>query len=248
MTEKRITESERYDRQVAYVPIGEEGQRRLRSAKAVVVGCGGLGTHIVEKLARAGVGTLRIIDADRVEASNLQRQALFTTDDALRGRPKAEAAAERLQEINGDVRVEVFVERVDTENVDARIADATVVLDGLDNLATRFILNDACRRLRIPFIHGGAVGAEGEVMVVLPDRGPSLRGVFEQGPDDAKALTCNEVGIIGPLVQCVAALQAAEAIKIMTGNMGAVSRDLVTFDMWENRYQRIALSAFPDDL
>lgn len=248
MTEKRIPENERYDRQVAFAPIGEDGQRRLRSGMVVVVGCGGLGTHIVEKLARAGVGALRIIDHDRVEASNLQRQALFTIEDALHSRPKARAAAERLREINDDVRVEACVERINADNVEAMIGDATVVLDGLDNLATRFILNDACRRLKIPFIHGGAVGAEGEVMVVLPDSGPSLRGVFEQGPDDAPALTCNDVGIIGPLVQFVAAFQAAEAIKILTGNMQAVSRDLVTFDIWENRYQRIPLSIFPDDL
>ncbi len=241
-----IPEDERYDRQAAFAPIGSEGQARLRKSTAVVIGCGGLGSHIVEKLARAGVGTLRIVDPDKVEGSNLQRQALYDTQDATLKKNKAEAAIEHLRRINPDVHYEAIVGRVVKTNVREQILDADVVLDGLDNLATRFIINDACREMGIPFVHGGAVGAEGEVMVILPDEGPCLRGVFESGPDDAPAPTCMEVGIIGTLVQYVASLQTTEALKILTGNRENVSRDLLRFNLWENSFQRLPLSMFSD--
>src|ERR687884_1713490 len=166
---------ERYSRQILFAGIGEEGQRRIRESRVLVVGCGALGSAQVETLARAGVGRLRIVDRDFVEESNLQRQTMFTERDARERVPKAVAASRRVAEINSDVACEAEVADVSQSNVERLIAECDVVLDGTDNFATRFLVNDACVKHGVAWVYGAAVGSYGVTLTVRPGTTPCLR-------------------------------------------------------------------------
>src|SRR6476620_11019513 len=161
---------ERYSRQVRFAPIGEEGQARILGSRVTLIGLGALGTVSADLLVRAGVGFLRIIDRDFVELSNLQRQSLFDEDDARNSLPKVIAAQTRLKRINSAIQIEALVEDVNPTNVEDFITDCDLVLDGLDNFETRFVLNDACVKLSKPWIYTGAVGSYGLVMPILPGK------------------------------------------------------------------------------
>src|SRR6266404_4413796 len=174
--------SDRYSRQILFEGIGEEGQARIAQSRVVIIGCGALGAAQAETLARAGVGHLVLVDRDFVEESNLQRQIMFEESDALNRLPKAIAAASRIARVNSDIQVEPLVTDLNFENVEEIVAGANVVLDGTDNFETRFLINDACVKSRIPWIYGAAVGSYGLTMVVLPGRTPCLRCVFESAP------------------------------------------------------------------
>jgi adenylyltransferase/sulfurtransferase len=175
-------ELERYARQLILAEIGEEGQRRLLSSTAIVVGCGALGTNIASSLVRAGVGLVRIVDRDFVELNNLQRQVLFDEDDVDRGLPKAIAAAEKLRRVNSQVQVEPVVTDVNPDNVEQIVGDADVVLDGTDNFETRLLLNDACVKLGIPWIYGGVVATYGMTMAIVPHQTPCFRCILNELP------------------------------------------------------------------
>ena len=234
----------RYSRQVLFAPIGPEGQKRLGTASAVVLGCGGLGTALASMLARAGVGRLRIVDRDRVEPSNLQRQILFDEEDARRGAFKAEAAARTLRRINSEIEIEGQVADIQPENIETLIEGANVVLDGLDNLETRFLLNDACAKHGIPWVYGACVASEGIVLTIVPGRTPCLRCVFESMPPPGTTPTCHTVGVVAPAVGLTASLQTAEALKILTGHPDRIVTKLRRFDLWSGRFQGIDVSAF----
>src|SRR5947209_9351769 len=234
---------ERYSRQILFNGIGAEGQARLRAARALVVGCGALGSAQVEALARAGVGSLRVADRDFVEASNLQRQTMFSERDARARLPKAIACARRVAEINSDVTVEAEVLDVHQGNVERLIADCALVLDGTDNFATRYLVNDACVKHQVNWIYGAAVGAYGVTMTIRPHISPCLRCIFTETPPAASAPTCDTAGVIMPIINIVAAVQVSEALKLLTGQDALLHGSLMQFDVWRNEWRRIKLNS-----
>jgi len=231
--------NERYSRQILFPGIGSAGQAKLLSARALIVGCGALGSAQSETLARAGVGNLRIVDRDFVESSNLQRQTMFTESDAADRLPKAVAAANHIREINSDIRVEPVVADVNYSNVERLIDECDVVLDGTDNFATRYLLNDACVKHRRNWIYGAAVGSYGVTMTIRPYQTPCLRCVFEEAPPAASAPTCDTAGVIMPIINVVAAVQVTEALKLLCGDYDALHGSLMQFDVWRNEWRRI---------
>jgi adenylyltransferase/sulfurtransferase len=231
--------NERYSRQVLFNGIGAEGQRRLLESRVLIVGCGALGTAHAESLARAGVGRLRIADRDFVEASNLQRQTMFTERDASERIPKAIAAANHIREINGEIEVEPEITDVNHSNIERLVQDCKVVMDGTDNFATRYLINDACVKHRVDWIYGAAVGSYGVTMTIQPHQTPCLRCVFEEAPPAAGAPTCDTAGVIMPIISVVSAVQVAEALKLLTGQNDTLHRSLMQFDVWRNEWRKI---------
>ena len=234
----------RYSRQEIFTPIGRSGQARLGEARVAIVGCGALGSQLSETMTRAGVGLVRIIDRDIVEESNLQRQALFTEADAASLRPKALAAKARLAAVNSDVRIEALVEDLTWDNARPLLGDVDLVLDGTDNFDTRYVLNDLCIETGKPWVYGACVGSYGLVLAVLAGarKTPCLRCVLGDAPPPGASPTCDTAGVIAPIVQVIAGLQGAEALKILSGNLQAVCLDLVSIDVWTGQFDRIDLS------
>jgi molybdopterin-synthase adenylyltransferase len=230
---------DRYSRQVLFSEIGLPGQELLKKASVLVVGCGALGSAQLEALARAGVGKLRIADRDFVEASNLQRQTLFSEQDALDRLPKAIAAANRLAKINAEVETEVEVVDVNQSNIERLLAGCDVVLDGTDNFNTRYLINDACVRSKTNWIYGAAVGSYGVTMTIRPHQTPCLRCIFETAPPAAATPTCDTAGVIMPIISLVAAVQVAEVLKLLTSNYDALHGSLMQFDVWRNEWRKL---------
>ena len=230
---------ERYSRQILFSGIGKAGQRQLLESRALVIGCGALGSAHAESLARAGVGKLRIADRDFVEASNLQRQTMFTEQDADERIPKAVAAANHIRAINGEIEVEPQIADVNHSNIESLVKDCDVVLDGTDNFATRYLINDACVKHEINWIYGAAVGSYGVTMTVRPHQTPCLRCVFEEAPPAASAPTCDTAGVIMPIISVVAAVQVTEALKLLTGQTETLHGSLMQFDVWRNEWRKI---------
>lgn len=230
---------ERYSRQILFDGIGAEGQKKLQCSRVLIVGCGALGSAQAESLARAGVGTLRIADRDFVEASNLQRQTMFTESDAIDRVPKAVAAARRIGQINSDVTVEPEIIDVNHSNIETLIRNCTIVLDGTDNFATRYLINDACVKHNLTWIYGAAVGSYGVTMTIQPHQTPCLRCVFEEAPPAASAPTCDTAGVVMPIISVVAAVQVTEALKLLTGHTESLHRSLMQFDVWRNEWRKI---------
>ena len=238
----------RYARQIRFAPLGEEGQRRLAQSRALLCGCGALGSAIANLLVRAGVGMLRVVDRDFVELSNLQRQSLFDEADAAAALPKAVAAAEKLRKINSAVAIEPIVADIGPTNVKRFFDGVDLVLDGTDNFETRFLINDAAVKFGLPWIYGGCVGAEGQSMTILPGKTACLRCLMPECPQPGSTATCESAGILGPIVGAIASIEAAEAIKILSGNWQAVSRSLSVVDLWQNTFRRIDVSGLRDQV
>ena len=232
--------NDRYHRQRLLPGVGDAGQSRIASARVVVVGCGALGTVAVESLARAGVGHLTLIDRDLVEETNLQRQTLYTEADAAEGRPKAVAAADRLAAVNSTIRIEPKPVDVDGGNVEELIADAMLVVDGTDNAATRYLLNDACVKAGVDWVYGAAVSTEGRAMAVRPGVGPCLRCVFPTMPGPGELATCDTAGVLGPAAGVVANLQSAVALRLLAS--GDVPLQLHAVDVWSGRFSTVDLT------
>lgn len=226
----------RYSRQELFAGIGPEGQRRIRSATVTVVGCGALGSALAETMARAGVGTLLVVDRDFVEPSNLQRQSLFDEEDAASGLPKAVAAERKLRRINSDVRVEGIVTDLVPDNAARLLRGAQVVLDGTDNFEARFLVNDVCVREGIPWVYGACVGSYGLALAVRPRVTPCLRCLLEHMPAPGSGPTCDTAGVIAPIVQVVAGIQGAEALKLLAGREAALLPGVVTVDLWQSQF------------
>jgi adenylyltransferase/sulfurtransferase len=227
--------------------LGEEGQKRLLAATAVVVGCGATGSALSNLLARAGVGKLRIIDRDFIELNNLQRQILFDQDDIDANLPKAEAAARKLRAVNRDIEIEAVVADVNAGNVLDLIKDATVVLDGTDNFNTRYLLNDACVKLGKPWVYTGVLATYGMTATFIPDGavdalpgGRSATGCLHcllgDMPAPGAVATCDTVGVIGPAVALITAISAAEAMKLIVGR-GDLNPGLIHMDVWTHEYE-----------
>lgn len=234
-------DEERYSRQMRFAPIGEQGQDRLLRSRVTICGCGALGTVLADALCRAGVGFLRLVDRDFVELNNLQRQVLFDEQDWKSGLPKAEAAARKLRRINSQVAVEPVVADLDHRNIRDLCGDADLVLDGTDNFETRFLINDFAVSSSKPWVYGGCIGSQGQSMTIIPGETACLRCLIANAPPPGTAATCETAGILGPVVNVIASVEAAEAIKILSGNRSAVSTDLLVVDLWENRTRRISL-------
>ncbi|HZN66449.1 MAG TPA: ThiF family adenylyltransferase [Tepidisphaeraceae bacterium] len=223
----------RYHRQVLLPQVGAAGQDRLFASRVLLVGCGALGCVIAEQLVRAGVGTLRIADRDVVEWTNLQRQVLFEESDARDGLPKAVAARQRLARVNSEVTVEAIVTDVHSGNVESLAAERDVIVDGTDNVETRYLLNDVSIKHGVPWVYGACVGTEGRVMPVRPGVTPCLRCVFPTPPSGSDLPTCDTAGVLGPAAAVVGALQAAATIKLLVGAEG--TSNLLSLDVWTPR-------------
>ncbi len=242
----------RHHRQEILPEFGAGAQRHLRLSHALVVGCGALGCAAIDLLARAGVGTLTLVDRDVVELTNLQRQSLFVEADAAGGAPKAEAAKRRVQAIDASLRVHACVEHLSAENAEDFVRDCDVVVDGLDNYFTRFVLNDAAVKLGKPFVHAGAVAFRGTSMPVLAGvagalgiaRGdaPCLRCLFPDVPPAGEGETCDTAGVFGPAVAMVGAHAASQAIKLLAGRADLLDRSLWSLDLAGNRTVRVPLA------
>lgn len=233
----------RYHRQTLLPAIGTAGQRLLGEASVFVAGCGALGSVSAEMLARAGVGRLVLVDRDIVEVTNLQRQVLYDERDVADRLPKAEAARRRLAAINSSVDVEAIVDDINRDNIETLVAGADIIVDGLDNFETRYLLNDVAVKHGLPYLYAGAVGTQGMLLPILP-RGasrwsaqqatPCFRCLFPEAPPPGTTPSCDTAGVLGPVVSIMANLQVTEAIKFLTGNLDAMRRKLLQLDPWHN--------------
>lgn len=228
---------ERYSRQMVFPAIGEAGQDKLLRSRVAIAGCGALGTAQASILARAGVGRLVLIDRDFVELSNLQRQWLFTEADAAQGLPKAIAAARHLREANSECSIQAEVADLTSENIEDLLADAEIILDGLDNWETRYLINDYALAKGKPWIYGGAVGSQGVVMPVVPGRTCCLACIYPEPPTGPQP-SCDTAGVLGSLTATVGALQAALALRLLV--TGDTPRLLTSLDLWNGEIRQIA--------
>ena len=249
----------RYHRQMLLPDLGEEGQRKLLGATALIAGCGGLGTAAAGMLARAGVGNLKIVDRDFIEMTNLQRQVLYDERDVAESVPKAEAARRRIAAVNSQIEVTAIVDDINHANVESLVAGCDVVVDGLDSFETRYLVNDAAVKLGVPYVYGGAVACSGSVYAILPHTPsgsapweaagvatPCLRCIFEQMPPPAAAPTCDTVGVLGSVVSIVGNYEAVEALKILTGAWAAINPAMVNIDVWENSFDELNVASAYD--
>jgi len=224
---------ERYSRQISFRGVGAEGQRKLAVARVVIVGCGATGSAVASLLARAGVGTIRIIDRDYVEPSNLQRQTLFDESDASESLPKAVAAARRIAAFNSQIVVEPKVADLTPENIEGLLEGMELILDGTDNFETRYLVNDYAVKNSVPWIYAAAVGSYGVTLNVLPGVTACLACVFPDSPQGTFE-TCETAGILNSAVNLVASLEATEALKVLVGAVERTRRTLLSFDVWLN--------------
>ncbi|HEU0108095.1 MAG TPA: ThiF family adenylyltransferase [Vicinamibacteria bacterium] len=231
----------RYSRQELFAGIGREGQARLGTARVVVVGCGALGSVASEMMVRAGVRSLTVVDRDFVEESNLQRQSLFDEADVALGLPKAAAAETHLRALNAGVEVRGVVTDLVSDNADALLAGADLVLDGTDNFETRFLLNDVCVRAGIPWVYGACVGSYGLALLVRPKVSPCLRCLLEERPAPGSGPTCETAGVVAPIVHVIAGIQAGEALKLLAGRVDSLLPGLVTVDLWTGQFDVLDL-------
>lgn len=234
----------RYARQIILPQIGEAGQKKIGAALAVVIGCGALGALISSALVRAGVGRVRIIDRDFIEYHNLQRQILFTEDDIRDNLPKAAAAARHLQAVNSSVQVEGLVSDVNHRNIEELVSGAQVIVDGLDNLETRLLVNDVALKLKIPWIYGGAVATCGMTRTIIPAETACFQCMVPDTLPGGQILTCDTAGVLGPAAWMVASLEAAEALKILVGSP-SINRNLLILDVWDNHFSQVSLEKSP---
>jgi molybdopterin/thiamine biosynthesis adenylyltransferase len=230
---------ERYSRQVLFRGIGPEGQRQLTASCIAIVGCGATGSALASLLARAGVGTIRIIDRDYVEPSNLQRQSLFDEADATESLPKAVAAARKIATFNSAIAIEPQVADLTPSNIAALLAGARLILDGTDNFETRYLINDFAVKNLVPWIYTAAVGSYGVTMNVLPGKTACLTCVFADPPQGTFE-TCETAGILNSAVNFAASIAASEAVKLLVGADEWVRRTLLSFDVWRNERAEVA--------
>jgi adenylyltransferase/sulfurtransferase len=230
--------SERYSRQVLFPPIGEAGQTQLARTRIAIVGCGATGSALAALLSRAGVGYLRIIDRDYVEASNLQRQLLFDETDAAESLPKAIAAARKIAAFNSEMTVEPHAADLTPGNVEDLLADVDFILDGTDNFETRYLINDYAVSHNLPWIYAAGVGSYAVTMTILPAETACLACLF---PDSPRGLveTCDTSGILNSAVNFVASVAATEAIKLAVGARQKLRRTLLSYDVWTNDYASV---------
>ncbi|CAH0165554.1 Molybdopterin-synthase adenylyltransferase [Peribacillus sp. Bi96] len=237
--------NERYSRQALFVPIGVEGQSKIRQKHVLVIGAGALGTGSAESLVRAGIGKLTIVDRDYVEWSNLQRQQLYCEEDAEKRIPKAVAAKNRLNALNSDVIVKSLVSDVSVDELERLVCGVDLIVDATDNFDTRMLINDSAQKFKIPWIYGACVGSYGISFTVIPGVTPCLNCLLETVP--MGGMTCDTAGIISPAVQTVVAHQMTEALKILVDDYASLRNKIVSFDLWKNEHSSINVAKLKND-
>lgn len=231
--------ADRYRRQTAFAPLGIQGQNKLAQAHVVVCGVGALGSMIAERLCRAGVGKLTLIDRDWVELDNLPRQTLYTEQDAAQSNPKAVACASHLNQINSDIQIVARVSDLHSGNISELFDGADCIADGTDNFETRYLLNDYACQNNVPWVHGGIVGANGQAFTVVPGRTACFRCLMPNPPSADQMQTCDSAGVLGPAVGVIANWQSMEVIKLLTKDRNAIESKLHLFDFWEGRFRSL---------
>jgi adenylyltransferase/sulfurtransferase len=226
-------ESSRYSRQIILPQIGTAGQKRLAEGRIAIAGCGALGSASATLAVRAGIGYVRLIDRDFVELSNLQRQTLYTEADVESGMPKAAIAAERLRAANSEVEVEGIVTDLTAANAESLLGGFDVIVDAIDNFEARFLINDLALKTGTPWVYGAVIATYGLTMDVLPGEGPCLRCLLPDPPAPGSVDTCATAGVFGPVVECIAALQVAETVKLLLGLRDDLRSGLAEFDVWD---------------
>ena len=235
---------QRYSRQTRVAGVGDSGQARITNARVLIIGCGALGTHLADTLVRAGVGSLHLVDRDIVEWSNLQRQVLFTEEDAEAGLPKAIAARDRLLAINSNVSITAHVADCSADFLTNFSEPLDLVLDGTDNFPTRYLINDWCRQHALTWIYAGAVGTEGASMVVTKDTA-CLRCLWPTAPAQSDVGNCETAGILAPAIAAVTAFQSAEALKVLLGKQP--TKGVFTCDVFRGSYSVLPVADRPAD-
>ncbi|MBN1947494.1 MAG: HesA/MoeB/ThiF family protein [Bradymonadales bacterium] len=233
---------EHHSRQIRFPSIGLEGQQTLSRSSVLLVGCGGLGTIIATHLVRGGIGQIRIVDGDTVQNHNLHRQILYDARDVASQQPKALVAAEKLRAIDSGTSIEPHPVRLERHNVLELIQGVTLVLDGTDNFPTRYLINDACVMLGIPWIYAGVVGSAGMTLNILPPDGPCFRCLFPDPPQEP--FNADTHGIVNCLPAILASIQVAEAYKILIGS-AEVRRTLLHVDIWSNDFRQLEVQREP---
>ncbi len=236
---------DRHSRQVRLPQIGEQGQRRLAASRVLVVGCGALGSHAASLLVRAGVGTVDLVDRDLVETSNLQRQVLYTDADARQREPKATAAAAHLRAVDPGVCVRPHLVDLHAGNVLSLVDGIDLVVDGTDNLETRYLLNDVCVQRGLPWVYGGVIGTHGICMAVVPGVGPCLRCLFPDPAPPGSLDTCDTAGVLNTAPAVIAALQVTAAQRLLVGATDGVGA-VVHLDLWDLSWHRLTVAREPD--
>ena len=234
----------RYGRQIMLPEIGVEGQARIKNAKILLIGAGGLGSPLALYLIAAGVGEIGLVDHDVVDVSNLQRQILYTSEDI--GQPKVTCAKKRLEALNPDAKINAYQTRLTEQNALELIKDYDLVIDGTDNFETRFLVNDACVFLKKPNIYASIFRFEGQATVFGMEGGPCYRCLYPEPPPAGLVPSCSEIGVLGILPGIMACIQATEAIKLITGIGENLSGRLVTYDALTMKFQELALEKDPD--
>ena len=231
---------ERYSRHILLKNVGIEGQSRIMQSKILIIGAGGLGAPAAFYLAAAGIGIIGIVDPDRVELSNLQRQIIHFTNDL--NKPKVISASEKIKVLNPDVEVKLYQERVTSANIKEIINGYDFVIDGTDNFAAKFLINDACVMQNIPFSHGGILRFTGQTMTIIPYKSACYRCVFSVPPPPNAVPTCSQAGVLGAIAGMLGTIQAAEAIKYVAGIGEPLINSLLTFDALDMNFRKIKIN------
>jgi adenylyltransferase/sulfurtransferase len=234
-------EQKRYSRQIILPNFESTGQEKLKAATISVIGLGALGSIIANNLARAGIGHLRLVDRDVVELENLHRQTLFTED--MLGQPKAMAAADYLNRVNSDIKLTPIVKDVNFSNIETIVGKSDIILDGTDNLETRFLINDFCVKSGIPWIYGGVVGTQGMSLNIIPSKTndhsrPCFRCLVSEIPGAGALPTCDTYGILNTVPTIIGSLQSTEALKIILGSPD-INQDLIYYDIWSSEFRSL---------
>jgi molybdopterin/thiamine biosynthesis adenylyltransferase len=236
---------ERYSRHIILKEVGVKGQRRIMEGKVLIIGAGGLGAPAAMYLAAAGVGTIGIADADKVDLSNLQRQIIHSTADV--GKHKVESAQETMNAMNPDVTVETYHEWINSGNIKDIINDKNYdfIIDGTDNFPIKFLINDACVMLKKPFSHAGIIRFQGQLLTYIPGKGPCYRCVFREPPPADAVPTCRQAGVIGVMGGVIGTLQATEALKYLLGMEGLLNGYLLSYNALTMEFRKVPLAANP---
>jgi molybdopterin-synthase adenylyltransferase len=234
---------ERYSRHILLPEIGGKGQQKIREAKVFIVGAGGLGSPVAMYLAAAGVGTLGIIDGDAVDLSNLHRQIIHHTPDL--NKPKVYSAKEKIEALNPDVKVIVYLERLMAKNALDILRDYDLIIDGTDNFPAKFLINDAAILTGKPLVHGGILRFDGQVMTILPRQTTCYRCIFKNPPPPGLIPSCQEAGVLGALAGVVGTIQATEALKLILGVGNLLTDRLLTYDALTTRFREVKLRRNP---
>ena len=240
LTENQI---ERYSRQIILKEVGGEGQEKLLRSKVLIIGAGGLGAPAALYLAAAGVGTLGLVDGDAVDVTNLQRQVIHFTGDV--GTRKVDSARAKIEAINPGVRVRTYATRAKADNIRDLIRDYDFVIDGTDNFAAKFLINDACYFERKPFSHAGILRFDGQLLTVLPGQTTCYRCIFDKMPAANAVPSCSQAGVLGALAGTIGTLQATEALKYVLGIGKLITNGLLTYNALEMKFRKVEVARNP---